>query len=369
MRIVQLITRMDTIGGAQIHVSDLAVSLKKSGHEVYVMTGGSICVIDFLKVEEIPVIYNKNIIREINLIKDVKALKETIRILKEISPDLVAAHTSKAGIIGRIASWSLGIPCIYTPHGWSFTEGVSKKKRSLYILFEKLIGIISKGVINVSKYDEELALKHKVLPKGKMITIHNGVHDILPSQMAALKDEPPVLIMVARFDPPKTQLALLKILAKLQDIDWKLNLVGDGKQLEEAMEYSEERGLSDRVCFLGARTEIPDLLAQAQVFVLISNWEGLPLSILEAMRCGLPIIASDVGGVKEAVEDSVNGFLIPKDNEMELADKLSLLLTQPEMRVQMGKKSREVYENNFTFDQMKQKTVTYYKKIVNQTGR
>ena len=355
---------MDTVGGAQVHVRDIATGLKKSGHEIYLVTGGDKNVHDVLEKYGVQIIYCRNLIHRLNIFTDIKAVLEIRKIVKEIGPDIIAIHSSKAGIIGRISGWSLRIPTIFTAHGWSYTDGVPKKKQRFYILFEKVVGRISDGVIAVSEYDKQLAIKHRVLPEGKMLTIHNGVHDIEIQEKFASPDEQPKIIMVARFAQPKRQLQLLKALNQLRHIQWKMFFAGEGPLLREAEVYVEDVGLSDRVCFLGNRQDITELLHQSDLFALMSDWEGLPLSILEAMRCGLPIIASDVGGVNEAVHQSKNGYVIPKNDSKELIDKLTLLLTKPTLRLKMGSQGRRLYENNFTFEQMHKETISYYEKII-----
>jgi len=139
---------------------------------------------------------------------------------------------------------------------------------------------------------------------------------------------------------------------------------GEGPKLQEAQDYAENTGLSDRVYFLGNRKDVTELLHQSDLFALMSDWEGLPLSILEAMRCGLPIIASDVGGVNEAVRQSKNGYLIPKNDSKELVDKLTMLLTKPALRLEMGNSGRKLYEDNFTFEKMHKETFSYYEKVI-----
>ena len=209
-----------------------------------------------------------------------------------------------------------------------------------------------------------MAIRHRVLPEGKIRTIHNGVHDIGSHNKVVLSDEHPKIIMVARFAQPKKQLQLLKALNQLRHIQWKMYFVGDGPSLQEVQDHAENTGLSDRVYFLGNRQDVSELLHQSDLFALMSDWEGLPLSILEAMRCGLPIIASDVGGVNEAVHQSQNGYLIPKNDNKELVEKLTMLLTKPALRLKMGNQGRKLYEDNFTFEKMHKKTFTYYEKVI-----
>lgn len=364
MKVVQIITRMDDVGGAQIHVKDIACGLKNSGHKVYLITGDKKNIHSEIEENDIQLINSENLIRKLNIVSDIKVVIEIRKLLKEIEPDIIATHSSKAGIVGRVAGWTLGIPTIFTAHGWSYTDGVSKNKKRFYILIERVIGRISSGVITVSEYDKQLALRHKVLPEKKMYKIHNGVYDIEKVKNTRSSDEIPTIIMVARFAPPKKQLWLLKVLTQIEHIEWKVAFAGDGPLLQDAQNYVESVGLGDRVSFLGNRQDIPELLHRSHLFALLSDWEGLPLSILEAMRCGLPIIASDVGGVKEAVIQSGNGYLIPKSDYKELQNRLIELLTNPSLRLKMGERSRQFYEENFTFEKMYKETLTYYERVI-----
>lgn len=364
MKIVQLITRMDTVGGAQVHVRDLSIRLQEDGHAIYLVAGGEGHPDGLLERKQLRPIYCNHLVHRLHVFTDVKAIFEVRKVLKSIQPDLIATHSSKAGIIGRIVGWSLGIPTVFTAHGWSFTDGVPIRKKWLYRWIEKMIGLISKGVITVSAYDKQLAVKYAIVPERKMVAIRNGVHDIEYERRTKSRDGVPVLCMVARFTPQKNQLRLLQVLKQLDEMEWKLYFAGDGPLLPGAKRVAEQKNLDDRVVFLGDREDIDELLRQSDLFVLVSEWEGLPLSILEAMRSGLPIIASDVGGVKEAVVQAENGFVVQKDDVKDLEDKLRLLLEDPVLRQEMGDRSRRLYEEQFTFERMYQDTITFYEKVL-----
>lgn len=226
------------------------------------------------------------------------------------------------------------------------------------------MGRITGGVITVSEYDKQLAVKHKVLPQEKLLTIHNGVHETVRLRESRQPENRLTMVMVARFAPPKRQLELLKALTKLQQFEWEMLFAGEGPTLKEAQCFVDSEGLNDRVQFLGNRHDIAAILQKSDIFLLLSDWEGLPLSILEAMQCGLPIVASDVGGVHEAVKPSVNGYLIPPKDEVELVRTLTALLTSSTLRLQMGEQSRLLYKQHFTFEQMYDKTFAYYEKII-----
>lgn len=125
-------------------------------------------------------------------------------------------------------------------------------------------------------------------------------------------------------------------------------------------------GLEGRVRFLGQRMDVDQLLAGAQVSVLATNWEGFPLSILESMRAGLPVVASAVGGVDEAIRDGDNGFLVPRGDLEVLRSRLEQLLTDASLRVQMGRRGRARFENEFTLDRTVSRTLDVYQGVVSR---
>ncbi|MEK3954454.1 glycosyltransferase family 4 protein [Psychrobacillus sp. FSL K6-1464] len=360
MKIVQLITHMYEVGGAQVHVLDLSKRLVVDGNRVSILYGIEKPLADELYVKEIEYIPLKHLIRNMNLVKDLLAFFEIRKTLKQLDPDIVAIHSSKAGILGRIACWTLRIPFVFTAHGWSFTDGVAKKKQAFYRRVEKCIGKISKKVITVCDYDRILALQHQVLSSSKLITIHNGVMDQSQRNVQLVRNDMVKILMVARFDIPKKQLELLHALSQIRELNWYMIFAGEGRQKEQATQYVQEHNFGNKVTFLGNHSNVSELLMDADIFVLTSSWEGLPLSILEAMAHGLPIIASNVGGVKEAVRNSENGFLI----EHNLPELLTTLIENPSLRKSMGKKSREIYEVSFTFERMYSQTYLTYKNLI-----
>jgi glycosyltransferase involved in cell wall biosynthesis len=125
-----------------------------------------------------------------------------------------------------------------------------------------------------------------------------------------------------------------------------------------------ELGISERVHFMGARRDVAERMAAAQLFLLISNWEGFPRSILEAMRARLPVVASDVGGSRESVFESETGFLIPRGDAATLTSRLRLLLSDPDLRVRMGAAGRQRYEERFVAQRMFQRTFAVYDEVL-----
>lgn len=359
MKIFYIITRSDTIGGAQIHVYDLAKKMHEQGHDVTVLVGGKGVFYNLLAENGLNVIELKKLKRELNIIIDFLAVIELIKIFRKTEPNLVTLHSSKAGLIGRIACFLLRVPTIFTVHGWSFAEGISERKRKVFAFLEKLLGKISTHIITVSEADKKLALDLNVVNQSHMTAIHNGVKPLKKINQFR-KTNTFKLISVARFSEQKDHETLLRALSLVSNRQWELDLVGDGPLENDMVELAEKLGISGNLNFLGLRKDVPDLLSQADMFVLISNWEGLPLSILEAMSIGLPIIASDVGGVNESVKDGFNGRIISRGDTSRLKDVLEETIENEKLLDLYGHNSKSRFEEEFTFKRQFEKTYELY---------
>ncbi|TNG95286.1 glycosyltransferase family 4 protein [Pasteurellaceae bacterium USgator11] len=365
MKIVYVITRSDVIGGANVHLLDLAEGMQNKGHQVTILIGGTGIVVEKAKERNLECIIVKNLVREINLIKDFKCYFEIKKHLLILRPDIVHLHSSKAGILGRLASWRLGLAYIFTAHGWAFTDGVAQRTAMFYRFIEKSMAKLGGKIITVSEYDRNLALKHGVGKPEQLITIHNGISTDRRIIKMPHNDKIIRLIMVARFDIPKNYTDLVAALAKVKDLDWQVEFVGDGVLLNMVKQQAKSLFLDDKIIFSGQCHDVEKRLVNADIFLLISNWEGLPLTILEAMAKGLPIIASDVGGIKEAVWDGKNGYLIPRGDINCLADKLNILIGNKMLRDRMGYAGKDIFESHFTYELMLTKTLEIYKSVIN----
>lgn len=370
LKIAYLITRSDTVGGAHVHVLDIASAARDAGHEVKVFIGGNGPYAELLREKGLEVVNLRYLIRPIRPYHDILAVLECWRVFKRFGPDIVHAHSAKAGLVGRIAAKLTGIPVVFTAHGWSFTEGIEERSRRLAMFLERRFVYLSDAIICVSEYDRQLALNVGVGDEAMLIRIHNGVPDVLPNlRSVGSRGEKVQIVSVARLDSPKDHMLLLAALATIKELPWALNLIGDGPLTCEVQKRVSDLGLADRVVLSGLCNDVPERLARADLFVLISRWEGLPLSILEAMRAQLPVIASNVGGVAESVADEVTGFLVPKGDKTVLANRLMRLLCDAPLRYQMGREGRAVYLKEFSFEVMYRRTMDVYQSVLRREVR
>jgi len=365
MKIAYLITRMDEFGGAQVHVRDLCLFMHGQGHDVSLLSGWSGKVSDIVENQGIPYYEIEDMQRSIHPVKDWKAFRQIRSVLKEIKPDIVTCHSSKAGLLGRLAARSLGIPVIFTAHGWAFTDGVPTLSKLIYKVIEKIAAYFSNHIITVSEYDRQLALKNHIIGPSKISTVHNGMPYLAAESYKQVSAGPVKILMVARVGPQKDHARLIRALWGCTDLDWELDLVGGGDDLE-LRQMVKHMEMDDRINFLGERLDVPQLMQQTDLFALISNWEGLPLTIIEAMRAGLPVLASDVGGVSELVAHRKTGILVPPGSDEFLLKELRKILSDKLTLMDMGQAGRKRYEEEFTFSTMAQKTLSVYERVISK---
>lgn len=359
LHICYVITRSDVMGGASVHLLDLAAGVQQQGHKVTILVGGDGIVNQRAKAMGLTIIALQHLVRPIHPFKDVACWFELRRWFRQLRPDLVHLHSSKAGLVGRFAAIGLQLPVVFTAHGWAFTEGVGLAGSLLYRYLEKFVAPLTQQIITVSEYDRQRALNLGVGTPQLVRTIHNGMPE-LPAVPQATH-QPRRLVMVARFEQPKDHLLLLDAASQLTG-DWHLQCIGDGPLLAAAQQKALSAGLTAKVEFAGARNDVPEQLAQASIFVLLSRWEGLPLTILEAMRAGLAVVASDVGGVKEAVQHGSTGFLV-RNNAEEIGAVIQTLLDDPSLVRRCGEAGRLKFEQEFTFRRMLQQTIEVYQRL------
>jgi len=361
-KILYVITRAER-GGAQSHVLDLLRSMQERA-EVALVTGEDEYLTQEARRLGVETMVLRELVHQLSPSCDFGAVRSLVRILRRFKPDLVHAHSSKAGVIARVAARVAGVPSVFTAHGFAFAHGAAWHRKLLAFPSEWIAGRLGDAVITVSQYDYQLARRYRVGRQDALFAIPNGKREL--PVLAQPDAEPAILIMVARFSPPKDHAAVLHAAAKIEE-PFQLWFIGDGPGLSHTKELAESLRMLPRTTFWGMRSDVPDLLAQSQVFVLASRHEGLPISVLEAMSVGLPVVASDVGGVRELVRDGKTGVLVPRGDRDQLRKALRLMITNPDLRARMGNAGRQVFVRDFSVTQMIDKTVSVYESVL-RTG-
>ena len=349
MKILYLITKSEA-GGAQTHVADLCNYFKSKNYEITVMSSGDgwlkkECDRIGVKFVENKYFSNKPCPRRLfNTIKDIR------KYVNEFKPDIVHCHSSSAGILGRLAIKGK-IRTIYTAHGWGFNLGMKPWIKYPVLFLEKFCAKYTDTYISVAEFVKQLGLKYHLAPESKFKVIYNGV-SLLPEVVRSPKNEVDLIFLGRLAEPKKPELTIEAISLLPEEVkqNVKFTIIGDGPKKNMLGKIAQDKGI--QVEFTGAldREQSISRLNQSDVFIFISSWEGFPYTILEAMSCGLPIIASDVGGVKEAV-NSGNGILI-KNEIGQIREAVLKLVNDKELRLKLGEQGRKDTEQKFSLEKM-----------------
>lgn len=366
-RILYLITKSE-LGGAQSHVLDLVAGMV-AHHEIHLATSTRGPLTEAAESCGAQIHILPKLARSIHPLRDLGALRECAALVRRVRPDLLHCHSSKAGLIGRVCGRKMRVATIFTAHGWGFAPGTPRFRRALAFAIEWGAARLAQRIICVSESDRQLALRCGVGTRRTLRTIRLGLASTREYSQAAPQNEPMRLLCVARFSEQKDQPTLLRALAAMSWRDVHLDLVGSGPQLASCRALAHSLGVENRVSFLGDRHDVPQLLATTQVFVLATHYEGLPISILEAMRAGLPIVATRVNGVPEEVAHEQSGLLVPRGDVAALAMALDMLAAAPDLRRQMGRAGHRKFHREFSAERMLQETEELYREVLGSGSR
>ncbi len=359
-RVLIVVTNAD-LAGAPSHVRDLVNGLRQR-YEISVAFGEDGPIKALFSSQGIDVHLLPGLASRISPLADIRATKALTKLVRQLKPDLIHAHSSKAGLIARLAGLISRVPVVFTVHGWGFGIGRPKRQSQFVWLSERLMAPFARRYITVSQTDANVATQRLGLSPKKVEVIHNGVPDTLQVADPKLNRG---IIMVARVDASKDYETALRAYSRVAT-DMQFTCIGHGTDSEEFSTYARSWATpaQDRLSLKGPSTQIAGELATSAIFVLASRWEGLPLSIIEAMRAGLPIVATDAGGVDELVDSGKNGYVVPIGAPAALRDALQTLVDDPELRSQFGAESRRRYKAMFQVEQMCEKVSGVYDQIL-----
>jgi glycosyltransferase involved in cell wall biosynthesis len=344
-RVVILVTLAE-VGGAQTYVALLTEALRDR-YDVVVGAWGPGPLIDAVRRAGARFVPLRHVQRELHPVRDVLGLVELVRLLRRERPEIMHANSSKAGILGRIAAAIAGVPVrIFTVHGWAY-HAYSGLASKAYLWSERLVTPLTTLTICVAERERTSGLAARTCRADNTVVQHNAVP--LPPARERPERTRPVVLSVGRLKAPKDFSTLLQALARLAPGTYTARIVGDGPERERLGEEARLLGLEGSVEFLGERDDVASLLDDADVFVLASRSEGLPMSVLEAMAAGLPVVASAVGGVPELLDDET-GRLVPPGDPRALAETLQDVLGDPELRRSLGRGARARVEDRFDLE-------------------
>ena len=351
-------------GGAFRHVADLSRGVVGGGHDVAVC-GPLAHRTEQLSVEVLPV----EMIRPIAPRQDLRCLREVIRAVRDWRPDLIHAHGSKGSVYARAGRFSYPrVPVLYTPHGYPFAGYFTEPgARRRYRLIERLLSPLATRVVCVCEAERRLACS--VGPASRTRVVYNGTPPDPPREVAAavgeLRARGPVVAAVTGLRPGKGVETLLEAWRAVAagHPDAALAIAGGGSERERIVQLRQRLGLAGSVHLLGELASGDTVLAGADAFVNPSWAESFPYAVLEAMSFGLPIVATDVGGTGEAIEDGVSGRLVAARDPAALASGIDSALADRQRAASMGERARRRHSERFTTRAMVRRTLDVYGEV------
>jgi glycosyltransferase involved in cell wall biosynthesis len=357
LRVLHPITRL-IIGGAQENT--MLTADYHNHHPPYAdryhvdivsgpQTGAEGSLIEETRQRGINLTIMPELLREVSPANDLRALLKLRQMMQKGQYDIVHTHSSKAGILGRLAAKMAGVPLIvHTVHGWSFHDQMPANKRRFYVALEKMGHACGHASIVVTEKDIAKGVAQGIGRPEDYTLIRSGIElerfghpTVSPAEMRqqlGIPAEAVVIGSVTRLSAQKAPLDLVETFTAVAQTHPHTHflIVGDGPLRPQVEAALTANGIRPQVTLTGLRRDIPELLAACDIFTLTSLWEGLPRVLPQAMAAGLPIVCTAADGSAEAVQDGVNGFLVPRNQPQAAAQKLSTLLDNPALRQQMG---------------------------------
>lgn len=352
--VVHVITKL-AVGGAQQTALDLCEGLPADEWDLVLLAGPDADAEGSLAKEAqrrgIRVVHVPHLSRAVRPHRDVLATVWLLRWFRRHRPDIVHTHSSKAGALGRFAAWVAGVPTVvHSVHGWSFAPAMRPAVRRIIVGVERALARRTTRLVVVTSVDRDKGLAAGIGRPDQYRLIHNGIdlsafRDVREDgvrEELGLPSEATLVGTVGRLVEQKNPLGMVDAMASVlhDEPDARFVWVGDGPLRGAVEERVRLNGLDDRFLIVGVRNDVPRWVGALDVFVLSSRWEGLPRTVTEAMAAGVPVVATAVGGVIEAVEDGRTGLLVPPGDPALLADRVRKVLHQPELAMALADAGR-----------------------------
>ncbi len=379
LKVAHIITRLD-FGGAQGNTLYTAASLDRSRFDAVIIAGEG-GILDG-KAEPGRLLHARSLVRPVSPLKDLSAFFELRGLLKELKPDVVHTHSSKAGILGRLAAAAAGVPAVvHTFHGFGFHPRQNFLKRGLYVFLEKCCASLSDALVFVSRSNMETARAAGIGVPARYRLIRSGVklgrYPAKADRQAkrrelGLSGGDTVVISIGNAKPQKNPWDFLEAAARLapKHPAARFVFVGGGEALEALRAAAKNRGLEKTCLFTGWRDDTAELLAAADIFALTSLWEGLPRALVEAMKTGLPSVCYATDGVTDILRDGENGFVVPQGGLDAFCSALDSLLGDSALRARLAAAAAGADLAEFDIDFMVRQQEELYEQLAGKrTGK
>jgi len=338
-KIIQLITRLDKGGSADLVLQTCALQVSK-GYEVLLISGRTLepqyDLKQFATENGFDIRFENLLVRNVNPFADFFALVRLTGILRKEKPDILHTNTSKAGFIGRISGKLAGIKKIYhSPHGHIFYGYYSKFITKIFVQLEKFAARLTIKIFNLTEKGRQDHINVGIGKSEKFVVSSCGVdlHKFQEFKSKSLTNEKITILWIGRFVPIKNPEMVLEVAKQLDNKKYQFIMVGDGDLLEEIETKSSNLNNID---FPGFNDNLLPFLKQSNIFIITSVNEGFGRVIVEAMAAGLPVVATDVGGISEIISDKQNGYLVQSNDTVSMVNRIKNICKSSELYSEMS---------------------------------
>ncbi len=380
IKVLHIITRMIR-GGADENTYATIAGLNGGKYEMDLMAGAN------SELDNFPLLNGKNIfivedlVREISPWKDLRAFYQIYRFLKKNRYDIVHTHTAKGGFIGRMSARMANVPIvIHTLHGTTFGDFLPYYRKKLYISLEKLAASSTDKFISVGRDVKSIYLNEGIGEPEKHTVIYSGIdidrfHRVsrMPEERRielrnklGLSSSDMVIVNISRLEPRKGHKFFLESASKIVKHypHAKFLIVGEGNFKAELKRKSDDLKLNSNLIFTGPRRDIENVIGISDISVLTSLWEGLPRVLIQSALVGKPIVTFEVEGVREVVENGVNGFVVPSKDVDTLSERIEFLLEDPQRARKMGLQGQRIVGDAWRVEKMVDKIDDLYNELI-----
>lgn len=365
---------LPVISGSGINTFLSMKYLNKSKYETALACAAGGKLETLIKENDFEFIPVKNLVNPINIIKDIKALIEIIKIIKTNNYDIIHTHNSKAGFIGRLAAKIAGTKkIVHTVHGFSFHNKEGFIRRNLFLILEKIAVYFCTDMIFISQPLIDWGKQYNIYKKNRTTKIYSGIEidrfdfNIINSKLRkeiGVSEKDFVIGEVAKLWEGKGHFTILKAAKILKKTipNLKIVFIGEGYLENKLKNYVESNNMKDYVVFTGFRNDIEKIYKILDIALLISDFEGMGRVILEAYALKIPVIATNVGGIVELVKDNDCGFLIEPENYNYLVEKILKLYYSKELRMKFTENAYKLINEEFSAIKMAKDIEEVYEK-------
>lgn len=305
---------------------------------------------------------------------DLKAIKAVRNLIKRYNPDIVYAHSSKAGAIARVADIGLKNRCVYNPHGWAFNMRCSAKKKAMYTAIEKIAAPFCDKIICISDAEKQSALDKKICREDKLQVIfngvdietyENGVHGAVKRRDLNIPEDAFVVGMVGRISPQKAPDVFVKMAKQVKDEvpNAHFIIVGNGNQEDEIRKYAEDNGFSDSLHITGWVDDPMSYVELFDVACLLSRWEGFGLVLPEYMMAGKPIVATRVDAIPNIICNNENGLLVDADDPISASKAVLRIYLDERFKSTLIKAGRETVNKKYDIRRVSEESAKMFEEL------